>query len=59
MSDIGQFSGVVFHPTIFDTGVGGNQGRHQVSEDKDQTRFQILREDEEIITLMLAVGEDE
>ena len=53
----GQFTSIAFNPVQFNTGIEGKSTK--ALPDKDLLRPQILREDEEILLLLLAVGEEE
>ena len=52
----GVFSPTMFHPTVFDTGLpGGSKGKEKEYWD----RLRLLKEDEEILALIIAIGSEE
>jgi len=51
----GVFSPTMFHPVVFDTGLGGSKGLRQEEED---LRKHLLREDEEILAIIIAIGSE-
>jgi len=56
----GVFSPIMFHPTVYDTGKGHsgpNRLRHNLPIVSDELR-QILREDEEILPIIIAISQD-
>ena len=53
--DNGIFSQRIFHPEIFDTGFGSSKPLREQEED---LRRHLLREDEEILTIIIAIGSE-
>lgn len=51
----GVFSPTMFHPVVYDTGKGGSKPLRQEEED---LRRHLLREDEEILAIIIAIGSE-
>ena len=52
----GVFSPTMFHPTVYDTGI---QGRSKpLRQEEEDLRRHLLREDEEILAIILAIGSE-